>query len=402
MIYVVINSYDHFSTGNIANDVLKSILNKDSLCYFVSQNIFNNYSYVYKIQNSYISYKLSWILSRLNGSDGFHNKSATKKLVKWLEEIKPDVIHLHNLHGHWINLPILFEYLSKANIKIFWTFHDCWPLTGRCAHFDYNGCEKWKTECKHCKFKKAYPRSYFIDKSSHFHKLKKELFLSIKDKCTIITPSEWLYNLVKKSYLKDFPVLVINNGVDVDLTKCEDNTNLLIDKYNLKDKKVIFSIAYPFGKMKGIDYIEKCIEHFSNLKDNKIFVLVGLNNKQIKKFSKYSNCIPLGPIYDKSIVMSWYRVADIFINPTLEEVLGITNIEAIACGTPAIVFDSGGAAETIKDFPELIINRSDLQNLIKAIDQITKTKFLSDKLIQNSKKYSKSKMIDKYNNLINC
>lgn len=398
MKYVTINECDFASTGNIANDILLEFERRGYTCYFANFKNRNKYKYSFRVFNGKFEYQLGRILSKIDGSDGFHNKGATKKLITWLKEIKPDIIHLHNLHGHWINVPMLFNYLKKTDVKILWTFHDCWPLTGRCAHFDFNECSKWKVKCNNCKYMKAYPRSYLFDRSRHFFDLKKELFLSIKDKCTIITPSEWLYNLVKESFLKDFNVRIINNGTNTDLSRYENQTNELINKYNLLNNKIILSLAYPFNERKGIRYIEKCINYFDNKNgDNKKFILIGLNKKQLRYFNnRYSNCLTFGPIFEKSVIISWFKIADVFLNATLEDNFPTVIIESLACGTPIVTFDSGGTAETIRDFPEFVVNKKNLQQLIRNIDLISKNDVLSQSLIELSKRYSVDSMTNQY------
>ena len=172
--------------------------------------------------------------SRMWDAHGFGSKRATMALIKELEVWKPDIINIHNLHGYYINIEVLFEYLKKEQIPVVWTFHDCWPFTGHCAHFERVGCDRWKTECHHCPNRGGYPESWMIDHSTANYYRKKETFNGIKN-LTIVTPSEWLANHVQSSFLRNYPVQVINNGVDLEIFKPQGDIKTVKDKYNLAD-----------------------------------------------------------------------------------------------------------------------------------------------------------------------
>ena len=162
------------------------------------------------------------------------SKATTIKLVKQIQKIKPDIIHLHHLHGYYINIEILFNYLSKAAIPVVWTFHDCWSITGHCAHFDYIGCEKWKTECHHCPQTREYPTSLWLDRSTKNYYLKKRLFTSVP-KMVVVTPSNWLANIVKESFMQSIPVQTIHNDIDTSVFKPQIKSRETREKYRIKD-----------------------------------------------------------------------------------------------------------------------------------------------------------------------
>ena len=161
--------------------------------------------------------KRHYILGSLFDRNGCFSRIGTRNLIKDLESFDPDVIHLHNLHKFCINFPILFKYLKESNKKVVWTLHDCWAFTGHCPHFDMIGCEKWKTFCYKCPQFKSYPKSY-IDRSRSMYKLKKKWFTGVEN-MTLVTPSKWLADLAKQSFLKDYPIQVINNGIDLSIFK---------------------------------------------------------------------------------------------------------------------------------------------------------------------------------------
>ncbi len=279
------------------------------------------------------------LLTRVFDLHGFGSKRATIKFLKKVEQIDPDIIHLHNVHGYYINVELLFNYLKESGKPVVWTLHDCWPFTGHCAHFDYVGCEKWKTGCLECPQKGRYPASYFLDNSKKNYEMKKRLFTGLK-KMVIVTPSRWLANLVKESFLKEYPVEVIPNGIDTSLFKPTPGD--FRKKYGLEGKFVILGVANVWEERKGLKYF---LELSELLREDEVIVLVGLNRKQIKTLPKNIVAIPRtnSPVELAQI----YTSADVFLNPTLEENYPTVNLEAQACGSYVITFSSGGCRETI-------------------------------------------------------
>ena len=244
---VQINSFSNGSTGKIMMSIHKELLNKGHDSYVVWGRGRKSENEHEIFLNDKIGVYRHVLSSRLTGKTGFYSKKSTKKLLKKLDEIKPDIVHLHNIHGYYINIEMLFNYLKKNNIRVIWTLHDCWAFTGQCPHFAAAKCDKWKTECKKCPMIHEYPRT-FKDNSNWNYKKKKELFTGLN--MTIVTPSKWLANLVKESYLKDYQVKVINNGVDTDVFKPTPSD--FRKKYNLKDKKIILGVASVWTEKKRI------------------------------------------------------------------------------------------------------------------------------------------------------
>ena len=301
--------------------------------------------------------------TRLFDRHGFASIAATRKFVKQIKKINPDIIHLHNIHGYYINIEILFRYLKDANIPVVWTFHDCWPMTGHCAHFTFVGCDKWKTQCFSCPQKKDYPGSYFLDRSKQNHKLKRKLFTSVND-MTIVPVSNWLADIVKQSYLKDYPIRVINNGIDVNVFSPQGRDGIKL-KYGLVDKFILLGVATEWERRKGLhDFIELS----KTLKDDEIIILVGLKEDQIKILPE--NIIGITRTESTQELVEFYSSADVVMNISYEETFGLTTVEGFACGTPGIVYNTTASPELVDDSTGLIVDPGDIKGLVKAITQI--------------------------------
>lgn len=319
---------------------------------------------------------------------GFGSKKATQAFLKMVKEYNPDIIHLHNIHGYYINIELLFNFLAEENIQVVWTLHDCWAFTGHCAHFDYVKCEKWKTGCYNCPQKKSYPSSLLFDNSEWNFQKKKELFTSIKN-MTIITPSIWLADIVKKSFLSTYTINVINNGIDLDLFR-PIKSNFRI-KNALQEKFILLGCASIWSERKGLKYF---IDLSEKLNDNYKIILLGITKKQKKKLpksiigiEKTNNIIELAEIYSS---------ADLFINSTLEDNFPTTNLEALACGTPVITFNTGGSAESIDRTCGIIVEKGNLNELIRAIEQARIKPFLREACVSRSMLYNKNARFNDY------
>lgn len=309
--------------------------------------------------------KLHGIKARLLDDAGFGSKAATVKFIKWVKKFDPDVIHLHNIHGYYINVEVLFDYLRGCGKKIFWTLHDCWSFTGHCVYFDYVDCDKWKTGCEHCPQKSEYPARIGPDMSKSHYALKKALFTGIKD-MRLITPSKWLADLISQSYMKEYPTRVIYNGVDTEIFKpIASNAR---ERYNCQRKKIILGVAAVWDTRKGLGSF---IELARRLDTSYQIILVGLNKEQIEKLP--ANIVGIERTDSVQELAELYSVATVFVNPTLEDNYPTTNIEAIACGTPVITYDTGGSSESAKMYGVSVPknNIEELIKVIKSVDQIS-------------------------------
>jgi len=302
-------------------------------------------------------------LTRVFDLHGFGSKKATKKFLKIVEEINPDIIHLHNIHGYYLNIEVLFDFLKSFDKPVVWTLHDCWAFTGHCSHFTYAKCERWKTGCYSCPEKESYPRSVIFDNSKSNYARKKKAFTGAKN-MTLVTPSQWLAGLVKESFLRDYPVQVIPNGIDTEVFKPTPSD--FKKRYGLDGKFLILGVANVWEKRKGFDYFLDLSKYLS---DDEIIVLVGLSDERIKNLP--NNIIGIKRTNSAKELAEIYTAADVFFNPTLEDNYPTVNLEAQACGTYVITFDSGGAKETIisKESGVAIkpCNAEDIMNLIRVL-----------------------------------
>lgn len=350
------------STGRIATDLYNVLENQGHECKIAygrgnAPEGINSIKIGFAFDNYYHVFK-----TRVFDKHGFGSVNATKKFIEEVKKYDPDIIHLHNIHGYYINIEILFNYLKEANKPVVWTLHDCWPFTGHCSYFDYVGCEKWKYGCSNCDQKEQYPSSKLIDNSEWNYENKKRLFTSVKN-MTIITPSKWLSNLVKKSFLGKYPVEVINNGIDLDVFKPTESD--FRKKYNLSDKFIILGVASVWGERKGLKYF---IELSEKLSDEYKIVIVGVDEKQKKSIPK--DIISICRTNNAKELAEIYTSADVFVNPTLEDNFPTTNLEALACGTPVITFNTGGSIECINKNTGKIVEKDDINGLVKAIKNL--------------------------------
>ena len=326
--------------------------------------------------------------TRLLGKHGFYSKHATKDLVEKLKEFDPDIVHLHNIHGHYLNVEVLFKYLKSSNKKVIWTLHDCWSFTGHCAHFDFIGCTKWRTECNKCPQLNEYPRSLIFDRSKEAFNDKRRLFNEINE-MIIVTPSTWLKNLVSESFLQNYSVKVINTGIDLDLFKPSKNN--FKEERSIKDKFMILGVANFWGRRKGFNHF---IELSKNLRSDEVIVLVGVTNEQIQELPE--NIIGIKRTNSIKELAEIYSAADVFINPTLEDTFPTTNLEAMACGTPIITFNTGGSPESVYEKTGLVVEKDNLKALIDVKENIRGINFCERDISDYAQKYSSNNMVNKY------
>lgn len=303
--------------------------------------------------------KLHGLKARIGDACGFGSKRATEKFIDWAEEYNPDLLWLHNIHGYYINIELLFAWIKgRPQMHVKWTLHDCWAFTGHCTYFTMVNCDKWKTHCENCPQKAAYPASFFIDRSRRNFDSKKRLFTSIPN-LELITPSKWLAELTRESFLHEYPVEVVYNTIDKSIFKPTPSD--FKKKYGIEDKIVVLGVASVWEKRKGLDDFY----HLSRMLDDRyVIILVGLNEKQIlnlpeniKGFKRTNNVEDLVAIYSS---------ADVFVNPSREETFGMTTLEAVSCGSKVIVYE-GTACEEIAQNNNGVVVLPGADNIYAAI-----------------------------------
>lgn len=385
------------STGRICTGIADMLKSYGHDAYIAYGHGFSDYPNSLNISGGKRDYLTHNILSRLTDSECLHSTIATKRLLNWIESIKPDIVHLHNLHGHYLNIEILFEYLHLSKIDVVMTLHDCWTFTGHCAHFDQYGCEKWKTECCNCQFLKAYPNSWFVDRSRRNFNMKKKLISQLGNRLTIVPVSYWLEGLVRQSFMKDLKIKTIHNGID--LTQFHPiHNDSLYDKYGVRGKKIILGVALPWSGYKGLPDFHKLR---SMLSDEYAIIMVGLSEQQIAELPKgIAGITRTDSIRELAEI---YTMADVLVNTTYCDNYPTVNLEAIACGTPVITYRTGGSPEAIDSETGMVVEQGDIDGIVKSVEAICNSQILaSDCCLKRAKElFDKVKCFSNYLTIYN-
>lgn len=350
------------STGKICVDISKLLTEKGIENYILYSLGKSDYPLGIKFTNEkYL--KLQALKSRIFGNYGFNSQYATKNLIKELNKIQPNIVHLHNIHSNDVNLEMLFDYFRKTQIKVYWSFHDCWAFTAYCPHFEMIGCDKWKNGCHDCALRKPY--SWFFDRSKKQYERKKAIFEGVN--LTVITPTKWMIDTVKNSAIKNVDCQILKYGLDVELFQPTESD--FREKYNLQDKKIVLGVAFGWGVKKGLDVF---IQLSKQLPENYQIVLVGTNEEVDKQLP--SNIISIHKTNNQKELAEIYTASDVFVNCTREETFGLVNVEALACGTPVITFKSGGSPEAIDESCGSVVEKNDIEGMKKEIIRICEEK----------------------------
>ena len=389
---VLINSCNFGSTGNIMLEIAETAENGGytaAVCYPQSRDNSRKQKEKDLIIGTRFSRNIHLMLAEITGLNGCFSYFSTMKLLKKLDKLKPDIIHLHNLHNCYINLSLLFKYIKKHNIKTVWTLHDCWAFTGHCPHFDMIGCDKWKTGCYSCPQYKEYPKSLF-DNSKIMYRLKRKWFSGVKN-MTIVPPSEWLASLVKESYLKYYPVKVINNGIDLNVFKPTESD--FRKKYALENKYIVLGVAFGWGRRKGLDVFVELARRLD--KEKYKVVLVGTDDNVDKLLPE--NIISIHRTQNQTELAEIYTAADVFANPTREENYPTVNMESVACGTPVVTFNTGGSPEMLDETCGAAVAKDDNDAMYNEIIRICEAKPYSlEACIKKAKGFDKNEKFGEY------
>lgn len=348
------------STGRIATDLAVEFESQGHECKIAygRETVPEKFKkYAIRIGSDF-SVKKNVLAARLFDNEGFNAKKATEDFLKWADEFNPDLLWLHNLHGYYINVELLFDWIkSRPNMQVKWLLHDCWTFTGHCSHFTLAKCEQWKSHCSSCSKTRAYPKSFIVSKCYQNFERKKKAFCGVNN-MTIITPSKWLADLVKSSFLKDYHIEVKHNTIDTKIFK--PTYGDFRKRYALEDKKIVLGVASAWGKNKGLyDFIELS----TMLDDTYKVVLVGLTKKQIKKIPTQIVCIERTNSAQE--LAEIYTAADVFLNLTYQDNYPTVNLESQACGTPCITYRTGGSVESVPE--SNIVEQGDLLGVVDMI-----------------------------------
>lgn len=350
------------STGKIAT-ALYQIAEKNEHLPFIAYGRGSAPSDIsgYKIGN-FFDFSSHVLFNFFQGKSGFASKSVSRKFLNWLDTVQPDILHLHNIHGFYLHVGMLFDYIKQHNIPVVWTLHDCWSFTGQCAYFDYAKCEKWKNGCFCCPvYRTDYPYSLFKDNSTENYELKKAAFTGVEN-LIIITPSNWLAQMLNQSFLNEYPVTVIPNGIDLNIFKPIGLSKI---------PSLILGVASIWSHRKGLDFF---LELADLLDESYKILLIGVSKKQQASIRKTcgNRITALTRTENQKELSKWYEQASVYVNPTLEDNFPTTNLEALACGTPVITFNTGGSPECISEKCGMVVEKGNIEKLKEAILSLEK------------------------------
>lgn len=333
--------------------------------------------------------KFQALKSRVLGNYGFNSRCVTRRMIAELVRIQPDIVHLHNIHGHDCDLEMLFSWFRRNGTKLVWTFHDCWAFTAYCPHFTMAKCGKWRDQCSACPQYREY--TWFFDRSRAIFEKKKALFTGLD--LTIVTPSRWLADLVGQSFLKEYPVQVIYNGIDQDVFQPTQGD--FRKKYGQENKKIVLGVAFGWGPRKGLDVF---VELAKRLPEDYRIVLVGTDEKVDRLLPK--NIISIHRTQNQQELAEIYSAADVFVNPTREENYPTVNMEALACGTPVLTFRTGGSPEMLDETCGSVVECDDVDAFEKEIIRICTDKpYPKAACLKKAREFDQSERFMEYLNL---
>ena len=344
------------STGRIVTDIADRYIAEGHECKIAygRESVPQKYQSLSYRVSSQTDVKWNALKARLFDNEGMNATWATKKFLKWANDYNPDLLWIHNLHGYYINIDLLFQWIKKRpHMQVKWTLHDCWAFTGHCAHFSYVKCDLWKTGCRDCPQKYGYPKSVLLDKSKQSYERKKKAFCGVRN-MTLITPSKWLADLTKQSFLNEYPIEIHHNTIDT--TVFRPTSSDFREKMGLCDRKIVLGVASAWSERKGLDDFVRLADA---LCENYAVVLVGLATSPSDKII----CVP--KTNSKEALAEIYSAADIFVNLTYEDTYPTVNLEAQSCGTPCLTYETGGSVESVP--PQNVVAQGDLSAMIEKI-----------------------------------
>ena len=345
---------------------------------------------------STVSFASHIISTFLIDNHGFASTAETEKMIEDLKAFQPDLVHLHNLHGYYLNVRPLFHYLKDSGVKVIWTLHDCWAFTGHCAHYSSVHCEKWKEGCYDCPALSHYPPTWNGRNIRRNYRNKKSLFTSLnEDQLLIVTPSKWLKGEVEQSFLGKYEVRTIPNGINLSLFA--RRTSKVREKYSIGDKFMILAVAGVWYPEKGT---EDLIQIAKVMHRDSVLAVVGASGSFAKQLDR-ENVITIKRTENIEELAELYSAADVLVNPTKEDTFPTVNIEAQACGCPVVTYNTGGSPEILTAKTGIAVEAENVNQLLSALASI-RTKevvFQPEDCIENAKQYSRENMLEAYRSL---
>ena len=385
-----INVCLNLSTGKIAQQIGDLAISKgweSWIAYSGRQKEVPSQSHLIRV-GSFVDSCIHYAENRLLDNEGLSSRRETKKLLKRIDEIKPDIVHLHNIHDHYLNYSLLFKYLADKKIPVVWTQHDQWATTGHCC-YNLVGCERWKDECHDCPLSKWYS----LDRSNRNFRLKKQLLADIPS-LTIIPVSEWLGDNIRQSHLKDRDIQVIHNGIDIN-TFSPQPTNAH-ERYGIKKgKKIVLGVAAVWNVRKGLNDFYELAKRLPA--DEFAIVIVGQRTEEIKKVENGCQMVFVNRTQNALELAQLYSSASVFVNPTYQDNYPTTNLEAIACGTPVITYNTGGSPEAVDDKTGVVVEQGNVEALADAIRKMKENPLYSEDCRKRAEEhFDKDKCFEEY------
>lgn len=375
-------------TGRIVTDLQSTLESLGHVCAIAYNREPSIDCSKYRIGNKLTMYEHA-LYTRLSDRQGFASVHAMRKFLGFLDDFKPDILHFHVMHGNYINLPLLIDYINRHKIPVVYTFHDCWAFTGHCVYFDHIGCERYKIGCHDCPKKTQHPASWWVDQSVRNYEEKKRLFTSIEN-LQIVTPSNWMAALVKQSFLRCKPITVIPNGININ--EFHSIKSDVRKRLGIGDRHVIMGCSNGWSATKGLDDFIYLSERLD--KNKYQVLLIGLTDSQLKNIPQHI----IGIKRTSSIkeLAEYYSIADVFVNPTYEDNFPTTNLEALACGTPVITYNTGGSPESISDSCGRVVEQGNKKALLNAVRAVLSEEIDSVACRARALEYEKEAQYKKY------
>ena len=354
------------STGRIAEEIGQTAIEagwRSVIAY--GRNPRPSASELIRIGNDW-DVRLHGLRSRVFDDHGFGSRRATEAFIREAEKLNPTVVHLHNLHGYYLNIDVLFRWLARSGVPVVWTLHDCWPFTGHCAHFTFAGCARWKTGCFSCPQTRSYPSSFLFDRSRRNWERKRELFSAVKN-LTLVPVSDWLAGLTKESFLGNKKIVRIFNGTDTETfsPKSAETIRRIREKYGLGDRFVVLGCATSWGERKGLRHYVELAER-SN--DDFAVVMVGVDDRLKRELPE--RIVSISRTESTEDLASLYSAADVVLNLSCEETFGLTTVEGFACGTPGIVLRATASPELVTPETGFVVEQGDVEGILSAAAEI--------------------------------